>query len=261
MNRFLLAAATTTLGAAPTLALAQAAPPATTVDLVATHSHVSAGLPDGQALNLRFTQLHGGDDVLRAEVLQERRFGSTGGVVGAGFSKGLSADWFMGANLTLGHGGPNWPRQRLDLQLSSRVGAQRDTIVQLSAYRALYDNQRADTGYGLAVVAYAWSPLVLQAGLTANVSDPGAVHSLMASAAATWGREGEQTFSLRAASGSESYQALGAGQQLVDFRSHALALQWRRWLAPRWGLSAQLEHYRNPSYERLSASAGVFVQF
>ena len=28
---------------------------------------------------------------------------------------GLSADWFMGANLTLGHGGPNWPRQRLDL--------------------------------------------------------------------------------------------------------------------------------------------------
>ena len=47
----------------------------------------------------------------------------------------------------------------------------------------------------------------------------------------------------------------------MDFRSHALALQWRRWLAPRWGLSAQLEHYRNPSYERLSASAGVFVQF
>ena len=242
-------------------AQAQTTPAANTVDLVATHSSISAGLPDGQALNLRLTSLRGGDDVLRAELLSERRFGATGGVIGAGFSHGLSADWFMGANLTLGHGGPNWPRQRLDLSLSTRLGAQRDTIAQVSAYRALYDNQRSDRGLGLALISYAFSPLVLQAGVTANVSDPGAVNSAMTTLSGTWGQEGQQYISLRLSSGTESYQALGAGQQLVDFKSHSVALNWRRWLGPRWGLSAQAEHYRNPSYERLSVSAGVFSQW
>ena len=184
-----------------TPAATPAATPATnTVDLIATHSSISAGLPDGQALNLRLTSLRGGDDVLRAELLSERRFGATGGVIGAGFSHGLSADWFMGANLTLGHGGPNWPRQRLDLSLSTRLGAQRDTIAQVSAYRALYDNQRSDRGLGLALISYAFSPLVLQAGVTANVSDPGAVNSAMTTLSGTWGQEGQQYISLRLSS-------------------------------------------------------------
>ncbi len=240
---------------------AQSTAAANTVDLGATHSSDSAGLPDGQALNLRLTALRGGDDVLRAELLQERRFGASGGVIGAGFSRGLSADWFMGANLTLGHGGPNWPRQRLDLSLSTRLGAQRENIAQLSAYRALYDNQRSDSGLGLALISYSFSPLVLQAGITANVSDPGAVHSAMTTLSATWGQEGRQYLSLRLSAGSESYQALAAGQQLVDFNSRSVALNWRRWLGPRWGLSAQAEHYHNPSYERLSLGVGLFTQW
>lgn len=240
---------------------AQAQAPANTVDLVATGSQVSAGLPDGHALNLRLTSLRGGDDVWRAELLQERRFGATGGVVGAGFSHGLSPDWFMGANLTLGHGGPNWARRRLDLQLSTKLGAARDNILQLSAYRGLYDNQRSDTGYGLALVSYSLSPLVLQAGVVFNVSDPGSVRSTMGTLSGTWGKEGVQYLSLRLSSGGESYQALGTAAQLVDFDSHSVALQWRRWLGPRWGFSTQLEHYRNPSYERLSLSAGLFSQW
>lgn len=240
---------------------AQAQPAATTADLVATGSSISGGLPDGRALNLRLVSQQGGDDLWRAELLQERRFGASGGVVGAGVQRGLAPDWYAGANLTLGHGGPNWVRRRLDLSLATKLGVQRDTILMASAYRALYDNQRSDTGLGLTLVAYAWSPLVLQAGLTFNISDPGAVHSTMGTLAATWGREGEQLLTARLAAGTEGYQALGTGAQLVDFRSRSAALQWRRWLGPRWGLSAQLEHYHNPSYERLSLSAGLFSQW
>jgi YaiO family outer membrane protein len=237
------------------------APAATTVDLVATHSSLSAGQPGGQALNLRLTSLRGGDNVWRAELLRERRFGVSGGVIGAGFSQGLGDTWFMGANLTLGEGGPNWPRQRLDLSLSSKLGARREFITQASAYRALYDNQRSDTGIGLALVSYATAPLVLQAGVVFNVSDPGAVHSRMFSASGSWGQEGQQFVSLRLAAGSESYQTLGVGQQLVDFQSRSLALAWRQWLGPRWGWSAQAEHYHNPSYERLSVGLGLFSQW
>ena len=46
-------------------------------------------------LNLRLTSLRGGDDVWRAELLQERRFGENGGVAGAGFTLGLAPDWFV----------------------------------------------------------------------------------------------------------------------------------------------------------------------
>ncbi len=255
------------IGLAAPAALAQPATPApttptsttsTTVDLVATHSRLNAGLPDGQALNLRLTSQRGGDDVLRAELLQERRFGATGGVIGAGFSRGLNERWYAGANLTLGHGGPNWPRQRLDLLLATKLGAQRETIAQLLAYRALYDNQRSDSGIGLALVSYAAAPLVLQAVVMANASDPGDVRSTMFTGSASWGQDGRQTFGLRLSAGSEGYQALGAGAQLVDFKSRSAALQWRRWLGPRWGFSAQAEHYHNPSYDRLSLGAGLF---
>lgn len=259
-SRFLICS-TLALGllpAAPALAQAGAA---NTAELLVTGSRISAGLPDGHALNLRLTSQRGGDNVWRAELLQERRFGENGGVAGAGFTVGLAPDWFGGANLTLGNGGPNWARKRLDLQLSTRLGAARENIAQLSVYRALYDNQRSDTGYGLALVSYSFSPLVLQAGVVFNVSDPGSVHSTMTTLSGTWGREGEQYISLRVSSGGESYQALGAAAQLVDFNSHSAALQWRRWLGPRWGVTAQLEHYRNPSYERLSLGAGLFSQW
>jgi len=234
---------------------------ATTVDLVGTASSLSAGQPDGRALNLRLTSLLGGDDVLRAEVLRERRFGATGGVVGAGFSKGLDARWFMGANVTLGEGGPNWPRKRLDVSLGTKLGAQKEVIAQLAAYRALYDNQRSDQGAGLTLVSYAAAPLVLQVGAIFNTSNPGAVRSSMFSAAGSWGQQGDLTYSLRVSAGSESYQALGAGAQLVDFNSRSAALATRRWVGPQWGWSAQIEHYHNPSYERLSLGVGLFSQW
>ena len=78
---------------------------------------------------------------------------------------------------------------------------------------------------------------------------------------ATYGHEGVQYLSLRLASGSEAYQAIGTGLQLVDFNSHSVALNWRRWLGTRWGFTAQAERYANPSYHRNTLGAGLFVQW
>lgn len=102
---------------------------------------------------------------------------------------------------------------------------------------------------------------VLEGGIVFNVSDPGSVNSRMPYAAVTLGREGAQYISLRVASGSEAYQAIGTQAQLVDFDSTSVALNWRKWLGPRWGLSAQAEYYRNPTYKRRTLGGGLFVQF
>ena len=93
-----------------------------------------------------------------------------------------------------------------------------------------------------------------------NRSDPNGVPSHMPFASVTWGREGEQYLSLRVSSGSEAYQSIAAAQ-LVDFHSRSAALSWRRWIGLDWGAIAQAEYYRNPSYERTTVGAGLFLQW
>jgi len=47
----------------------------------------------------------------------------------------------------------------------------------------------------------------------------------------------------------------------VQFDSHSAMLNWRRWLAPRWGFILQAEQYGNPSYRRTTLGAGLFSQW
>ena len=232
-----------------------------TLELTGSHGSLSAGLPDAQALNLRGTWDFSGGDVLRAEALAERKFGSDGGIVAAGYTRVLSADWLLAGTLALGHGGANWARQRGELEASAKWGAARNIVTRAALYRANFDAGRSDTGLRLAAVLYTAMPLVLEAGLTVNVSQPGRVSSRMPFASATYGSEGVQYLSARASAGSEAYQAIGAGQQLVDFKSRSLGLNWRRWLGPQWGFILQAESYHNPSYERTTFGLGAFAQW
>ncbi len=250
-------------GWASTAAHAQSVPSASpiTVDLLASQGRLSAGLADAQAVNLRGTWLLAGGDVARAELLAEDKFDRRGGLAALGYSKVLSPDWVAAGTVALGHGGPNWANTRLDLELSRSWGEARAVVTRLAVYKALFDGSRNDRGLRLALVGYLPGHLVVEAGTAINISEPGSVHSAMPFVAATWGQDGQQYLSLRASRGSEAYQALGVGQQLVGFDSHSLGLGWRRWIGPQWGLTAQAEQYRNPTYRRLSAGVGVFAQW
>ena len=236
-------------------------PPPFTVDLLATQGRLSAGLPDAQAVNLRGTWLLAGGDVARAELLAEDKFNSRGGIAALGYTWVLSPDWVAAGTAAVGQGGPNWANARIDGELSRSWGQARAVVTRLALYRALFDNRRSDRGVRLALVGYLPGSLVVEAGTALNISEPGAVRSAMPFVAATWGQDGQQYLSLRASRGSEAYQALGAGQQLVDFKSQSFGLSWRRWIAPQWGLVAQAEQYRNPTYARLSLGVGVFAQW
>ena len=241
-------------------ALAQPIEPTrTTIDLVASRGSLTSGLPDATALNLRGTWDLPGGDVLRAEGLDERKFASRGGIGAIGYTKVLSPDWAVAGTLALGHGGINWARQRVDVEASTKWGQSRAIVTRVALYHAAFDGARSDRGLRLGVVAYVG--VVLEAGVTLNVSNPGSVHSQMPFVSATVGSDGDQYFSLRASAGSEAYQAIGAGQQLVDFNSRSLGVNWRRWIDRRWGLTVQAERYHNPTYNRTTLGAGLFAQW
>lgn len=245
--------------------LAQTTAPAPTapitVDVVASHGSLTAGLPDADALNVRGTWLLSGGDVARAELLRENKFGSQGGIVAVGYTKVLSPDWTVAGTLALGRGGANWARDRVDLELSRAWTEQRSLVTRVAVYRATFDGNRSDRGLRLGLAAYLPGTVVLEGGTALNISAPGAVHSSMPFVSATWGSDGQQYLSVRASSGTEAYQSIGAGQQLVGFKSRSLGLNWRRWMAPQWGFSAQAEQYHNPSYERSTLGVGLFAQW
>ena len=240
-------------------AQAQAAP--LTLELVASQGRLKPGLPDAQALNLRATWLRPGGDVLRAELLSEDKFSQRGGVAAAGYTAVLSPDWVAAGTLALGSGGANWANQRLDLELSRSWGDSRSLVTRAALYKAWFNQQRSDRGLRLALVAYLPGSLVLEAGSALNLSEPGAVHSAMPFASATLGRDGEQYLSLRVSRGSEAYLSTVFGPQAVQFDSHSVGLNWRRWLGPQWGLILQAEQYGNPSYRRNTLGAGLFSQW
>ena len=233
----------------------------TTLEALGASGKLSAGLPDAEALILRGTWDFGGSNLLHAEVLEENKFGSHGGGVGVGFVKVLSPDWFMAGSVALGHGGANWATTQVDVEVSTKWTEARNIVTRAALYQARFEGDRSDRGLRLAFVDYLPNAVVLEAGITFNVSEPGSVHSQMPFISATVGHEGEQYVSLRYSSGSEAYQAIGTNQQLVDFRSHSLGLGWRRWVNRQWGFIVQAEHYSNPSYERNTLGVGIFTQW
>lgn len=235
--------------------------PRLTVDLAATQSAMTAGLPSGRAANLRAVADLAGGDSASAELLDERKFGRQGGIAATAYTRRFDADWFGTATLALGHGGPNWANRRVDLQLSRKWLAQQQLVTSLAAYHASFDNDRSDHGVRVSAAWYAQPGVVLEAGVILNTSQPGSVRSNMPFVSTTFGSAGEQYLSLRASDGREAYQALGSGAQLVDFSSRSLGLTWRRWLAPDWGFTAQVEVYRNPTYSRRTLGAGIFVSW
>ena len=236
-------------------------PPRMTWDLTTTHSALSAGLPEGWAQNLRGAIAIAPGHALLLDLLNERKFGADGGVAAATYTVDLSENWYLSHTLAAGHGGPNWANGRFDLQVSRKWLARRQLVTSAGVYKALFDNDRSDEGVRLSMAWYLQAPVVIEGGVVLNVSQPGAVFSYMPYAAVTVGREGDQYVSARISSGTEAYQAIGTQAQLVDFRSSSVSLGWRRWFGPRWGLSAQGEYYRNPTYHRRTLGVGLFAQF
>ncbi|HMX12316.1 MAG TPA: YaiO family outer membrane beta-barrel protein [Burkholderiaceae bacterium] len=235
------------------------APQRASIELVGSQSRLSAGLPNGSAANLRATWSPRGGTLLAAEAMSEKKFGESGGLAGLGVTQDFDERWYGSLTGLGGWGGVNWASQRLDASLARKWGARQQLVTTLGGYRARFGGGRSDSGLRLSATHYTSESLVFDAGIAFNRSQPGAVHSRMPWLAGTYGREGWQYLSLRVAHGSEAWQPLTSGTQIVDFDSTTVSLDWRRWIEPSWGFVLRAEHYRNPSYHRNTLGAGVFM--
>lgn len=235
------------------------APQRASIELVGSQNRLSAGLPNGSAANLRATWSPRGGTLLAAEAMSEKKFGESGGLAGLGVTQDFDERWYGSLTGLGGWGGVNWASQRLDASLARKWGARQQLVTTLGGYWARFGGGRSDSGLRLSATHYTSESLVFDAGIAFNRSQPGAVHSRMPWLAGTYGREGWQYLSLRVAHGSEAWQPLTSGTQIVDFDSTTVSLDWRRWIEPSWGFVLRAEHYRNPSYHRNTLGAGVFM--
>jgi YaiO family outer membrane protein len=230
------------------------------IELGRQDSRYNANLPSGHATHLRGHWALGQDTVLNAELLSERKFDADGGLAAVGATRDLDADWFASATLGRGWGGPNWARHRIDASVSRKWGASRQFVTTLGGYRANFDAGRSDRGLRVSANYYLHHFVVFEGGVAFNTSHPGRVRSQMPYLAVTLGTPGLQLLSLRASRGSEAYQSVGTGAQLVDFDSQSFSLDWRTWLAPDWGVTVHAERYLNPGYSRTTVGGGLFLQ-
>ena len=243
---------------------APAEPARLTVDAQLRHSALSAGYDDGDAAAASATlQLRNGD-VARFEVLQERKFGSTGGLLVGSYVLNFAEVWSVTPTLTVGHGDRNWAKARFDLEAARKWGEGGWLVTRLASFAAAYDQDRqyTDAGWRLGLSAYLPWQLVADAGVSFNLSQPGQMRSHMPFVALTQGGEGSHYLSLRLAHGSEAYLSVGTALTAqVVFDSSTASLTWRQWLGPRWGIVAQGERYTNPYYGRTTLGGGVFLQW
>lgn len=245
-------------------ARAQENSPDRTIELMHTASRLTGPYDNGRAEQLRGSWLLQGGHVLRGELVDEQRFGESGGLAALGYTHVFSPQWNATAAVSAGHGGPIWPNRRVDLDLSRAWGEKLDFVTRVGRYDARYGGGRSDGGWRLAAAVYLPGGWVAEAGTVLNTSQPGHVRSRMPFIALTTGQEGQRYLSLRVAQGREAYQAVGEQRQIADFASRSVTLAGRLWLSPLWGLTAQAEHYINRSsggYERLSVGAGLFYQW
>jgi len=193
--------------------------------------------------------------VLQAEVIRQSRFGYQGNYGDLSLTHTWSDDYY-----TMVSGGAGnsllFPDWRLDLAGYRKFGDQRQYVAGLGTYYAKgNDPGRSDKGVVLNGIYYI-SDMVFEAGVRANIADPGSIFGPSEYLAATFGNDDRRAIILRVERARESYQVLTTGSEKVDFISHSFSVQWRERMSPDSLLILGLGYYKNPSYTRSSVDVG-----
>lgn len=249
--------------AAPVASVAPAPPvaaePRMDLETYASYQNLSAGYGTWNEAGV-LGNYAVGSNALQGQLAATRRFGQSGKYAEFGDTLTIDPDWYASLSAGAGDGAFYLPRYRVDAFINRKLLSRKQLVATLGlAYYAAPDGH-TDRSLGLGAIYYFTEPLVVQAEVRFNHSNPGGVNTRQQFVAGTWGRAGQTQVIGRYAWGTEGYQTIGSGVQLVDFSSTDASVAVRHWLGQAWGISAMLERYRNPYYDRQGITLGLFWQ-
>lgn len=246
--------------AAPVQALAATGAPSRSVELSTGSQRLTGSYGNWRDVTLR--GIYGfGDHVVQGEVAATRRFHESGAFLGLSDTYTFNPDWYGLLAVGAGDGAFYLPRYRVDASLSRKLLEDRRLVATLGLgyYRA--PDGHTDRIVTLSGVYYFTAPWIAEAGVHFNSSNPGSVRTRQQFLAVTWGKDKQDLVSARHAWGSEGYQTLAEGMQLVNFRSRETTVSWRHWLNPSTGVLTGAVRYTNPLYRRSGINLGIFHNF
>lgn len=201
------------------------------------------------------------DSVFQAELSAQRRFNRNGTFIGLSNTYTFNDDWYGFLAAGAGDGAFFLPRYRVDAALYRKLLPNRNLVASIGAgyYKApdIYN----DRSMSLGAAYYFEAPLLVEAGVRMNTSNPGSVRTQQQFAALTYGRDKQNLVTARYTWGAEGYLAVGPVTQLVNFDSQEASLAWRHWLSPRTGVLVGANRYDNPLYRRTGVNVGIFQSF
>ncbi len=224
------------------------------LEISSEFGHLTQGYGAARTVGVKYTRpLAVG--VLDLTATQQRRFGESGHYIGLQLTRDVNERNYV--SLALGGGSSVlWPIWRTDLNWHHKWGEQLNYVTGLGYMYASNRNDRNDRGLLLSLTGY-FDQLVVEGGLHFNRNNPGGVRAGSQYVAATWGRDQVGTLMLRGETAQEAYQPIGVNQELVDFDSRNLSIEWRHWWRPGYSLIVGGKVYRNPYYTQTDLRLGV----
>jgi YaiO family outer membrane protein len=175
---------------------------------------------------------------------------------------GLSySHWFGPTSLTLGVSSGTGDfianRYRLDAAVSRPLAG---VVTTLGYTRIQSKGDNRSDGVGLSLVRYTphW---IYSAQGRLDLGQPGATHSASGGLGLSYVVWRRMSVGVGYDVGNVSYQLVGPGEVLVDYRSSGFNLGFSQWFGAGWGLNAKVDYGDTPFYIVRGASLGIFREW
>ena len=245
------------LAAMPGATAASAAPPLTrSIEAGGAWGHYTEGYGDADGQFLRFGLGRADQWAWRAEAGRSARFHDKSLDGGLSYSQ-----WFGRTSVTLGLSSGTGDfianRYRLDAAVTRPLAG---VVTTLGYTRIQSKGENRSDGVGLSLVRYTPHWVTSVQGRI-DLGQPGAKQSASGGAGLSYVVWRRMSIGVGYDVGNVSYEVVGAGVALVDYRSTGFNLGFSQWFGAQWGLNAKVDYGDTPFYTVRGASLGIFREW
>lgn len=202
----------------------------------------------------------GAGRLIMLEMGHQSHFDDDGYQLGVSFLT-ASPKWYAIVGGGSSAGGFFLPKARFDMAISKKWMDSGSLVSTIGATYYKAKDEHSDQAISALLLYYFSHNWIVESGMRVNQSAPGGVVARRYLLTVTFARYKKQNFIFRMDTGNEAYQITGETTLVTDFNSQEMALTWRQWLHPSYGVSTLVGHYRNPYYQRRMIQIGFFYEF